>query len=151
MTGADIGAAAAGSDPVNLHASTVAMNGMGLLILGPSGSGKSALALQLLALGARLVADDRTILARRGAQVIAQCPPALSGLIEARHIGILHAVPLPEVTVRLVVDLGREETDRLPQRHQMTLLGTTFDLVFASRSSHFPAALLCYLSGGRER
>ena len=50
-----------------LHATCVAVDGRGLLILGPSGSGKSALALQLIALGAQLVADDRTRVSRRGA------------------------------------------------------------------------------------
>jgi HPr kinase/phosphorylase len=49
-----------------------------------------------------------------------------------------------------VADLGREETERLPPVRKFPLLGVTLDLVFASRSSHFPAALLCYLQGGRR-
>ncbi len=66
-----------------LHASTVSLGGCGLLILGPSGTGKSALALRLLTRGALLVADDRTELARVDDRLVARCPPALAGLIEA--------------------------------------------------------------------
>jgi len=78
-------------DHTTLHASCVALQDKGLLILGPSGSGKSALALQLMALGAVLVADDYTDLVRCDDRVIARCPAALRGLIEARGIGILRA------------------------------------------------------------
>ena len=65
-----------------MHATTVALRGRGLLILGPSGSGKSTLALQLMAVGARLVADDRTDLTAQGDDVVASCPAALVGTIE---------------------------------------------------------------------
>ncbi|MEO1532556.1 MAG: serine kinase, partial [Pseudomonadota bacterium] len=47
--------------PDPLHASAVALGERGLLILGPSGAGKTRLALELVALGAELVADDRVI------------------------------------------------------------------------------------------
>ena len=156
MTGAAAGAGAgfAGADGVtdrvNLHASCVAVEGRGVLILGPSGSGKSSLALQLMAFGARLVADDRTDIFRHGQEVTAHSPAALAGLIEARGIGILWARPQTGVPLALVVDLGSTETDRLPPRRHITLLGATLDLVFASRSNHFPAAVLCYLQGGRR-
>ena len=55
-----------------LHATTVALAGQGVLILGPSGSGKSGLALQLMAMGAELVADDRTIVTARGSTLHAR-------------------------------------------------------------------------------
>ncbi len=133
-----------------LHASCVAVDGRGLLILGPSGSGKSALALQLMAFGARLVADDRTEITREGAALMARCPPAISGLIEARGVGILRATPLPQAALVLAVDLGRVEIDRLPQRRVITLLGLPIDLVLATRSDHFSSALWCYLRDGRQ-
>lgn len=138
------------SDSVNLHASCVALNGRGLLITGASGSGKSALALQLMAIGARLVADDRTEVIRREGQLIARSPPVLSGLIEARGVGILRAEPVTEAGLVLVVDLDRDEGERLPPHRSLTLLGVTIDLVLGSRSNHFPASLLCYLTGGRQ-
>ena len=133
-----------------LHASCVAVDGRGLLILGPSGTGKSGLALRLLALGAQLVADDRTEITRAGDALIARCPPAISGLIEARGIGILRATPVMQTAIVLAVDLGQTETHRLPQRRVITLLDASIDLVLASQSAHFDAALWCYLRGGRQ-
>lgn len=136
--------------PEILHATCVALEGRGVLILGPSGSGKSGLALRLMALGAQLVADDRTELTREGDGLIARCPPALSGLIEARGLGILRTKPLPLAPVVLAVDLGQLETDRLPQRRVITVLGATIDLVLATQTDHFASALCCYLRGGRQ-
>lgn len=133
-----------------LHASCVAVDGRGLLILGPSGAGKSALALRLMALGAGLVADDRTEIALGPDGVIARCPPALRGLIEARGLGILNAPWVSEVPLALVVDLGRSETERLPPRRRVTLLGVGHDLVLGGRSDHFPASVLCHLRHGRQ-
>jgi HPr kinase/phosphorylase len=132
-----------------LHASCVALEGRGLLILGPSGAGKSGLALQLMALGARLVADDRTEVFRDGSGLSARCPPALAGLIEARGIGILRADPLTHAPVVLAVDLGQSETERLPQRRVIFVLGATIDLVLGPQSAHFASALCCYLRGQR--
>ena len=100
---------------MNLHASCGAGQGKGLLILGPSGAGKSALALELMALGADLVADDRTDLVAESGRVMASCPPVLSGLIEARGLGLLRVPSVLQAQVVLAVDLGRVETERMPQ------------------------------------
>lgn len=132
-----------------IHASAVALNGRGLLILGPSGAGKSTLALQMMAVGADLVADDRTDVMRDGAQVIASCPPQISGRIEARGVGILTAVPHWPVPVTLVVDLGRLEEDRLPQSHSHDVLGVLLPLVLGPYHPHLYAALRQFLLGGR--
>ncbi|MES2666380.1 MAG: HPr kinase/phosphatase C-terminal domain-containing protein [Pseudomonadota bacterium] len=136
--------------PLTLHASCVAVQGRGVLILGPSGAGKSGLALQLMGFGAQLVADDRTILRREGDGLLATCPPALAGMIEARGIGILNARPLAQAGVALVVDLGQPETDRLPPPRTITLLGLEVDLVLQSQNDHFAAAVLLYLAAGRR-
>lgn len=137
-------------DRTVLHASTVALHGRGLLILGPSGAGKSSLALRLLSLGARLVADDRTELAREGDTLVARCPPALRGLIEARGIGLLRADPAPTADVALVVDLAQTETDRLPPARRITILGVSLPLALASPHAHFPDAVMLYLRHGRH-
>ena len=137
------------SEPLNLHASSVAVNGGAVLIIGPSGSGKSALALQLMALGAGLISDDRTLVRRKGDGVMASCPDALTGLIEARGVGILKARPVAGAPIRLIVDLGRLETERLPPRRHHDLLGVSIELVFGIQASHFPAAILHYIKGGR--
>ncbi len=144
------GAEASPATGTVLHASCIAVNGRGLLILGPSGAGKSALALQLMAFGADLVADDRTLIRREGDRLLARAPEPLSGLIEARGIGLLTARALADVPLSLVVDLAQTESDRLPPRRSVTILGTTLDLVLRSQSDHFSAALLCYLKGNRS-
>lgn len=138
-----------GADRVILHASTVAVEGRGLLILGPSGAGKSSLALQLLALGAQLIADDRTEITVRDGQLIASCPASIAGRIEARGLGILSVVPHAAAPLCLAVDLGIEETARLPPRRSISFLRTTLALVLWSQGNHFPSALMCYLKGSR--
>ncbi|WP_323005822.1 HPr kinase/phosphatase C-terminal domain-containing protein [Pseudorhodobacter sp.] len=132
-----------------LHATCVAVDGKGVLVLGASGAGKSALALNLLAHGAQLVADDRTILTRIQGQVMASCPPQILGLIEARGLGLLHADPILQAPICLIVDLDNVETERLPPKRRRDLLGVPIDLVFASTSRHFPVGLLQLLRSGR--
>lgn len=132
------------------HASCVAAGGRGVLILGPSGAGKSALALQLLALGASLVADDQTALAVEDGQLIARCPAPITGLIEARGVGLLSVPTVPEAEVVLVADLAQQEDQRLPPRRKVTILGCEVDLVLQVQNGHFPAALMLYLSHGRQ-
>ncbi|MBN2630221.1 MAG: HPr kinase/phosphatase C-terminal domain-containing protein [Rhodobacteraceae bacterium] len=136
--------------PLTLHATTVAFDGQGVLIRGASGAGKSALGLQLMALGAVLVADDQTVLHRQGDQLIATCPPGLTGLIEARGIGLLNAPWVAQAVLRLVVDLDRLEAARLPDWHQTGLLGRSLSLVLRSESAHFPAAIRHYVLYGRR-
>lgn len=133
-----------------LHASAVALGGRALLITGPAGSGKSALALELMALGARLVADDGVILRRDGDRLLARAPDAIRGLIEARGVGLLRADPIDDVPVALVVDMGRTETERLPPRRTTEIEGITLPVLHKVASHHFTAAVRQYLAGGRD-
>jgi HPr kinase/phosphorylase len=133
-----------------LHASCVAVSGRGLLILGPSGSGKSALALRMLALGATLVADDRTDLTSTVSGLVAASPSAIRGMIEARGIGILVSPALDSVVVSLAIDLAQPEDQRLPPFRKITILGCEIDLVLHPQNPHFPEALMLYLSHGRH-
>lgn len=101
---------------LTLHASCVAINGRALLLRGPSGAGKSDLALRLIDDGARLVADDRTLLRRdSGGLLLASAPPAIRGLIEVRGIGPVRFVPAPATPVFLLLDLvAPADVPRLP-------------------------------------
>jgi HPr kinase/phosphorylase len=137
------------ADGTILHASCVSLDGKGVLVLGRSGSGKSALALAMMAFGARLVADDRTCLAGEGEAVVASAPATLQGLIEARGVGILRADPDSSAVVVVVVDLDRPETERLPPHRRITLLGRDVALVHGHGIASLPAMLLQYLRGGR--
>lgn len=125
-----------------LHATCVALDGRGVLILGASGAGKSALGLELMAYGARLVADDRTIVTRQGRTLIATCPPAIHGLIEARGLGLLPADPVDRAEICLIVDLDQAVAERLPPKRHHTLLNVPIALVFGATSRHFPFGIL---------
>lgn len=125
-----------------MHATTVSVDGRGVLIIGASGAGKSALGLNLMAHGARLVADDQTILTRIQNQIVATCPPQIHGMIEARGLGLLRADPVPQAPIFLIVDLDRVENDRLPPKRHRDLLGVPIDLVFGSTYGHFSVGLL---------
>ena len=133
-----------------LHASAVALDGRAALITGPSGSGKSALALALIAMGARLVADDGVILRRDGDRLLARAPDPIRGLIEARGLGLLHADPLDDVPLALVVDLGATETERLPPWRTAMILGLPLPLLHKVESPHFAAGVRQYLAHGRS-
>lgn len=136
--------------PVILHASTVAFGTKAILILGASGRGKSSLALQLIGLGAVLVADDQTVLHLEDGNVIASCPAPLVGMIEARGIGLLNAPHLPCATLSLVVDLDQTESARLPEHRYITLLGKPLSLVLGNKAAHFPISLRHYVVHGRR-
>lgn len=131
-----------------LHASCVALSGRGVLILGPSGSGKSALALALLAMGADLVADDRTRIWRAGNRLRATAPPAIRGRIEARGFGLLTAPARDADCLVLAVDLAREEAARLPEPRRLPLLGLSLPLRFAVSGPHLGPAILLWLRTG---
>lgn len=132
-----------------LHASCVALNGRAILIVGPSGSGKSALALELMAFGATLVADDRTKVERKGVDLIASAPAAIGGLIEARGFGILRAESTT-APVAAVVDLAQSEQDRLPEPKEIELLGQSVTLFAKVNAPHFAASIVQFLKSGRQ-
>lgn len=132
-----------------VHASCVAFGRHGLLIVGPSGSGKSALALDLISRGAVLVADDRVILKATGGMIFASCPDTIKGRIEARWVGILAVKTAETALITNVVDLEKPETKRLPERHKTTLLGVEVDLVNGKGNPLLAQALHLLMLGGR--
>ncbi|MBE3638937.1 HPr kinase/phosphorylase [Mangrovicoccus algicola] len=129
------------------HASTVAIDGCAVLIQGPSGSGKSSLALQLMAHGGGLVADDVTTLWRRDGRVMAAAPPPLPPAIECRGIGLIRAELVGPAPVTLVVDLSVTETQRIPEPGAILLLGIRLPLLHRVDSVHFAAGILQYVRG----
>lgn len=133
-----------------LHASCVAFGDRAVLILGPSGVGKSALALNLMALGAALVADDRVALSPCAGALVASAPPGLPSLIEARGIGLLQANLQGTAQLALAVDLGQAETHRLPPPRHLVVQGVTVALVLGPVTGHFPAAIRHYVLSGRK-
>jgi HPr kinase/phosphorylase len=101
-----------------------------ILIRGQSGVGKSRLALELIeAPGrgsvrfARLVGDDRVHVEAVGGRLLVRPAPALTGLIELRGLGILRRDCEACAVVGLVVDLGAEDAERLPERREAFIEG----------------------------
>ena len=128
-----------------LHASAVSCAGKAVVFTGQSGSGKSGMALEMMALGCVLVSDDRTVVSLEQGQVHASAPVAIKGLIEARGVGILSAQSVGPVAVSLVVDMSMLETARLPPERETIILAQSLPLLYKVESRYFPAAILQYL------
>ena len=108
---------------VGLHATAVVFGEWGVIILGTSGSGKSALALALLARArdsgryGALIGDDRVWLRTQHGRLIARGAGHMAGLIEQRPTGIVKAPFEPAAVIRLAVELRDSQLlPRLPER-----------------------------------
>ena len=107
-----------------LHATCVEIDRLAVLLRGPSGSGKSDLALRLIDAGARLVADDQVELEGRGGRLWARAPAALAGILEVRGIGLRRLAYRDRASVGLVADLvAPERIERLPEPATEMLAG----------------------------
>jgi len=115
---------------IRVHGTSVALAGDGVLLRGPSGSGKSDLALRLIDQGARLVADDQTELQCDRGEISMSAPPTITGTMEVRGLGILRVPCVASAPLRLVVDLVLPgSTERLPEPRVCELLGRAFPLL----------------------
>lgn len=111
-----------------VHGTAVAIGTSGVLLRGPTGCGKSDLALRLIDRGAALVADDRTALFLVGNGIVARAPKAIRDKMEVRGIGIVRVRSQPETELHLVVDLDGT-TERLPERETTAILGVPLRLL----------------------
>ena len=113
-----------------VHASAVLIGARAVLIRGPSGSGKSRLALDLITAGrdgrlrfARLVGDDRVHLESAGGRLLVRPASTLAGLIEVRGAGIVRLDHESCAVVGLVVDLAATDAERLPDKRPIEVEG----------------------------
>ena len=112
-----------------VHASTVATGGRAVLLSGPSGSGKSDLALRLIDRGFTLVSDDQTIVRREGDRLIAKAPPTIAGKLEVRGLGIVEMETVTDVPIALFVELT-SDIERLPdENRERSILGVELPLI----------------------
>jgi serine kinase of HPr protein (carbohydrate metabolism regulator) len=114
------------SETASIHASAVLVGPKAILIRGPSGSGKSRLAWELVTappkrLFARLVADDRAYLGNHSGSLLVRPVSALAGLIEIHGFGIRRIEFEPVAVVGLIVDLGAADGGRHPEEPAKTI------------------------------
>jgi HPr kinase/phosphorylase len=116
------------AESTSLHGVFMDVLGVGVLITGESGVGKSELALELISRGHGLVADDVVEFSRIAATTLeGRCPPMLKDFLEVRGLGVLNIRTIfgetavrPKMNLKLIVNLqrpsptGGPESDRLP-------------------------------------
>jgi len=97
----------------------------GALIEGPSGTGKSDLAIRMMGGGFRLVADDRVVVWTSGGRLFGKSPRPLAGLLEARGVGIIPEAPLELCEIVLLVQCRPEaaQVERMPDSAPVDVLG----------------------------
>ncbi len=134
-----------------VHGSCIDMDGSGLLIIGASGRGKSALSLDFIGLGGRLVSDDQVELLTEGPVVHARGKPGFEGLIEARYLGILRGPYCAQTTLKLVIDLDRCETLRLPPPRHVKIGVNDVDLILGRNLPSLAIASKLWLLSGPLR
>jgi HPr kinase/phosphorylase len=110
-------------EPSTIHASAVLVGAKAVLIRGPSGSGKSWLAWDLVQAGdrgdlpfSRLVADDRAYVEAHSSRVLVRPAPQLAGMIEIHGLGIRRLANEPIATIGWVIDLASPDGARMPDK-----------------------------------
>ena len=134
--------------PHMMHGTCVAWHGRGVLLTGPSGSGKSAVALQLMAMGADLVADDQVLIHATPDGLEAEAPAALAGMIEARGIGLIRMRHLPRARILLAVDMDLTEAARLPQPRQRNINSMWVPLIAGGNRPYLSHEVMACLRHG---
>ena len=109
----------------------VAGHWCGALIEGPSGVGKSDMALRALAEGFRLVADDYALVFTSNGKLFGRAPDALAGLIEVRGLGVLPQAHLALCRVRLLVRCVNrpQAVERMPEPLFETIEGVSIPVL----------------------
>ncbi|HSO47252.1 MAG TPA: HPr kinase/phosphorylase [Rhizobiaceae bacterium] len=122
--------------PVNRHCCVVEIGGTGVMIEGPSGAGKTSLALGLVDAAARrgipahFVADDQALVERRGDGVTASVAQTIAGLAEIRGHGIVSVAHKPSCAIALVARLVADEAvGRMPIDKTAVIEGIELPLV----------------------
>ncbi len=117
-------------DTTQIHATCIALGAdgphgaRGVLLRGPSGSGKSDLAVRLIDQGAILVADDRVDVFAKGGVAFARAPANIAGMMEVRGLGVVRLNHVADVRIALCVDLvAPEAVVRLPNPEKTEIAG----------------------------
>ncbi|MGY8998672.1 MAG: HPr kinase/phosphorylase [Rhodospirillales bacterium] len=112
------------------HATAIAIVNAGVLIRGPSGSGKSDLALRLIDGGAALISDDRVNIEVTGSTLYLSAPTAIRNLIEVRGLGAISISAVQNIPLCLIVNLKPSaEIDRMPEAKSEPINGITIPVI----------------------
>lgn len=133
---------------LQVHGTAVALDDVACLLTGAPGTGKSTIALEMIALGASLVSDDRVDIAQAEGVLVASAPATISGLIEARGLGLLRLTPSPTARLVLLVDLDTPATNRLPSAAFRDLLGIPVPVINGRERQGLAALLAVTLRAG---
>ena len=131
-----------------IHATAISINAHAVLIRGPSGSGKSDLALRMIDRGAKLIADDRCDIEVRDGRVLVSAPEAIAGLLEVRGVGVVNIGAEQFSTLALIVDLASsDEVERMPEKNLCDEYGLAIPAIkLAPFETSTPAKILIALS-----
>ncbi|THV22129.1 HPr kinase/phosphorylase [Peteryoungia ipomoeae] len=114
------------SDWQNVHATAISVGGIGLVFVGPSGSGKSSLAFdclceaKMLGLEARLISDDQLLVHADRDGIKGRAPDTIRGFLELRYAGIVQLPAVDEAMLHAVATLvPPDEKQRLPRENEV--------------------------------
>jgi serine kinase of HPr protein (carbohydrate metabolism regulator) len=114
-----------------IQATCVVLQGKGVLLCGPPGSGKSDLALRLIDAGALLVSDDLITITASDKTLTARFPDApqnLRGVIEVRGMGLIKVPHQAKTQIDLVIDLS-DKIERMPHVMTRSMAGIKIETV----------------------
>ena len=129
-----------------MHATCVDINGSGVLIVGRSGSGKSSLAINLLALGSKLVADDQCELVKKNNRFSVSKPASLPNSIEIRGIGLVSVPMVIETSLDWVVNMDEAEKKRMPDLRFTEIDGYKIPTVFGKNMDDLASRIYVLVS-----
>ena len=112
-----------------IHASSVDINGKGIVILGKSGAGKSNLAIKLISMGAKLISDDQTHFKLIENKIIISKPETTPNFIEARGIGLIEAPFVVSAKLFCFVKITNLELKRLPNAKKKYCFGKKIKMI----------------------
>ena len=129
-----------------MHATCVDVNGSGVLIVGRSGSGKSSLAINLIALGSTLVADDQCELVKKNKKFCVFKPASLPNSIEIRGVGLVSVPMVFETSLDWVVNMDEAEKERMPDLRFTEIDGYKIPTVFGKNMDDLASRIYVLVS-----